>query len=46
MWKDKTDFKVGDNMKLSVTGYYDIMDALTKGETANIKLGVASELKL
>lgn len=37
---------MNDKTKLSFTSVYDLMDVLTKGDGANVKLGVALEMKL
>ena len=45
-WKDKADFKVNDQLKVSFTSVYDLQEIVTKGETSSMTLGVTAELKI
>jgi len=45
-WKDKLEFKVNDKLKLAMTGVFDLQEVVTKGESANVNMGVTAELKI
>lgn len=45
-WKDKAKVKVTDQLELCFTSTGDLVEIMTKGESSNVTLGVAAELKI